>query len=217
MFTGIVTAMGRLGAVKRGESGADFVIEAGYKAIEIGESIAIDGVCLTVVEVVPGGFLVQATAETLGLTTLGHAQAGQSVNLERALSIGDRLGGHIVSGHVDGVGAIRSVEPIGDDAVRVYFGHPTELGRFIARKGSIAIDGVSLTINGVGDGVFDVVLIPHTRAVTSLGKKGPGDPVNLEIDVVARYVLRALEVDTPSGGPSGSVMHPGAAGPGASR
>lgn len=195
MFTGIVTAMGRLCSVKRGESGADFVVEAGYKAIEIGESIAIDGVCLTVVEVLPGAFLVQATAETLGLTTLGSAQAGQAVNLERALSVGDRLGGHIVSGHVDGVGTIRSVEPIGDDAVRVAFAHPPDLARFIARKGSVAIDGVSLTINGVGDGVFDVVLIPHTRAVTSLGKKGPGDPVNLEIDVVARYVIRSLEVD----------------------
>lgn len=200
MFTGIVTAMGRLGTVKRGQSGADFVIEAGYKAIEIGESIAVDGVCLTVVEVVPGGFLVQATAETLGLTTLGRAQAGQSVNLERALSVGDRLGGHIVSGHVDGVGVIRSVEPIGDEAVRVAFGHPVELSRFIARKGSIAIDGVSLTINGVGDGLFDVVLIPHTRAVTSLGRKGPGDPVNLEIDVVARYVIRSLEVDAAAAG-----------------
>jgi riboflavin synthase len=199
MFTGIVTAMGRIKSVKRGVSGADFVIEAGYKAIEIGESIAIDGTCLTVVEVVPGGFMVQATAETLSLTTLGNALAGTSVNLERALSIGDRLGGHIVSGHVDGVGTIRSVDAIGDDAVRVVFDNPKDLGRFIARKGSIAVDGISLTINGVGDGWFDVVLIPHTRAVTSLGHKGPGDPVNLEIDVVARYVIHSLDVDAASG------------------
>jgi len=199
MFTGIVTAMGRIRSVKRGGSGADFTIDCGYKAIEIGESIAIDGTCLTVVEVVPGGYLTQATAETLSLTTLGTAAAGQSVNLERALSVGDRLGGHIVSGHVDGVGTIQSIEPIGDEAVRVAFGHPRELSRFIARKGSIAVDGISLTINGVGDGVFDVVLIPHTRAVTSLGKKGVGDPVNLEVDVVARYVIRSLEVDASTG------------------
>jgi riboflavin synthase len=116
------------------------------------------------------------------------------VNLEQALRLGDRLGGHLVIGHVDGVGTIGSIEPFGDEAVRVVFSHPPELGRFVARKGSIAVDGVSLTVNGVGEGVFDAVLIPHTRLVTALGRKAVGDPVNLEVDVVSRYVLRALEV-----------------------
>jgi riboflavin synthase len=118
---------------------------------------------------------------------------GSGCNLERALRLSDRLGGHIVTGHVDGVGTIDAIVPVGDGAVRVTFGFPPELAVFFARKGSVAVDGISLTVNGVGPARFDVVLIPHTREVTTLGGKRAGDQVNLEVDVVARYVLRSLE------------------------
>ncbi|MBI2898085.1 MAG: riboflavin synthase [Deltaproteobacteria bacterium] len=194
MFTGLVQAIGRIRSLRRGESGAEIAIETPFDGLSIGESVAVEGVCLTVIGIAGRSFRTQATVETLERTTLGRLAVGSGVNLERALSLSDRLGGHIVTGHVDGVGKIKASEPVGDDAVRLTFGFPSELAVFFARKGSVAVDGISLTVNGVGPAHFDVVLIPHTQMVTTLGGKHPGDQVNLEVDVVARYVLRSLEL-----------------------
>lgn len=206
MFTGIVTNVGRVRAVeKRGDT--RFVIESDYDpdGIAIGASIACSGCCLTVVEKGrvngTGWFAVDASAETLACTTLGRWQAGTRVNLERALKAGDELGGHIVSGHVDGVGEIVDVRPEGD-SMRFTFEAPEALGRFVAPKGSVTVDGTSLTINDVEDiraGAnaprvrFGVNIIPHTQAVTTWGEARTGDAVNLEIDMLARYVARLAE------------------------
>lgn len=214
MFTGLVESKGTL--VRRTQHGSDArlvlrgdLVRAagatpgarsftGGEPIVLGESIAIDGVCLTVDTItVPGGpgpttFEVDASSETLEKTTIGRLAVGSSVNLERALPIGGRLGGHLVSGHVDGVGKIVEKVPSGA-ALKVVFEAPSELARFIAPKGSICISGVSLTVNGVSGSTFDVMLIPHTRDKTSLDGLGVGDLVNLEVDVLARYVARLLE------------------------
>ncbi|HVH43539.1 MAG TPA: riboflavin synthase [Labilithrix sp.] len=204
MFTGLVEAKGAL--VRRTQHGRDArlvlrgeLVPSGRDPIVLGESIAIDGVCLTVDKIVePGGpgatvFEVDASSETLEKTTLGRLAIGAAVNLERALPIGGRLGGHLVSGHVDGVGRVAEKIPTGA-ALKVVFEAPAELARFIAPKGSICISGVSLTVNGVSGSTFDVMLIPHTRDKTSLDGLTVGDPVNLEVDVLARYVARLLEV-----------------------
>jgi len=200
MFTGIVETKGR---VRRRESrGADarLVVEGelGPEALVLGESIAVDGVCLTVARIVEPGpgraaFEADASAETLAKTTLGSLEAGAAVNLERALPAGGRLGGHIVSGHVDGVGTIRGKEPVGA-AVKVTFEVPPALLPFIAPKGSMCVSGVSLTVNHVSDATssFDVVLVPHTRDKTSLDALPLGSAVNLEVDLLARYVARLL-------------------------
>jgi riboflavin synthase len=197
VFTGIVEHVGRLRALDRGVSGARMRIEAPFEGLVLGESIAIDGTCLTVVHVFPDGFEVEATAETLARTTLGDRKPGDGLNLERALAAGARLGGHIVLGHVDGLGEVVSRTELGDDAVRVVFRAPRTLAPYVAAKGSIAVDGVSLTVNEVANGTFDVVLIPWTRRHTTLESRGVGDAVNLEVDVLARYVQRALEARTP--------------------
>ena len=207
MFTGLVETKGTL--VRRTQHGRDarLVIRgelirgtAGARPdpIVLGESIAVDGVCLTVDTIVaPGGpgpsvFEVDASSETLQRTTLGGLPIGAPVNLERALAVGARLGGHIVSGHVDGVGRVVSVQPVGT-AHEVLFEAPAELARFIAPKGSICVSGVSLTVNGVDGARFAVMLIPHTWEKTSLDALAPGSPVNLEVDLLARYVARLLE------------------------
>ena len=204
MFTGLVEAKGTL--VRRTQHGRDArlvlrgeLIVAGKDPIVLGESIAVDGVCLTVDTIVEAGgagptvFEVDASSETLEKTTLGSLAAGASVNLERALPIGGRLGGHIVSGHVDGVGRVLEKIPTGA-ALKVVFEAPAELARYIAPKGSICVSGVSLTVNGVSGATFDVMLIPHTRDKTSLDGLAVGALVNLEVDVLARYVARLLEV-----------------------
>ena len=208
MFTGLVESKGTL--VRRTQHGRDArlvvrgeLVTPGKDPIVLGESIAIDGVCLTVDTIVePGGahtpgaastFEVDASSETLAKTTLGSLAIGASVNLERALPIDGRLGGHIVSGHVDGVGRVREKIPTGA-ALRVVFDAPAELARYIAPKGSICVSGVSLTVNGVSGSSFDVMLIPHTRDKTSLDALAVGAPVNLEVDILARYVARLLEV-----------------------
>lgn len=204
MFTGLVEAKGTL--VRRTQHGHDarLVIRgelapAGRDPVVLGESIAVDGVCLTVDTIVEAGgpgatvFEVDASSETLEKTTLGSLAAGASVNLERALPIGGRLGGHIVSGHVDGVGRVLEKIPTGA-ALKVVFEAPAELARYIAPKGSICVSGVSLTVNGVSGASFDVMLIPHTRDKTSLDGLAVGALVNLEVDVLARYVARLLEV-----------------------
>lgn len=192
MFTGLVEAMGTL--VRRSMRGreAELVIESPFPDLVLGESIAVDGVCLTVTSFEGGTFHLDASSETLEKTTLGKLAPKQRVNLERALPVGGRLGGHIVSGHVDGVGTIAEQKPSGG-ALEVTFRAPAELMRFIAEKGSICVSGVSLTVNHVKNDTFDVMLIPHTREKTSLDGLTVGAPVNLEVDLLARYVARLVE------------------------
>ncbi|MDB5365191.1 MAG: riboflavin synthase [Rhodospirillales bacterium] len=192
MFTGIVTDVGRVASVATGGT-VRFEIETVWDvdAIDIGASIACAGPCLTVVARGDGRFAVEASNETLARTTLGGWKTGSRVNLERALRFGDELGGHLVSGHVDGVGKLVERHPDGDSE-RMSFEMPAELARFIAPKGSITIDGVSLTVNEVADRRFGVNLIPLTLRATTLGDLAPGDAVNLEVDLLARYVERLL-------------------------
>ena len=203
MFTGIVTDVGRVRAVKRA-AGRDtrFVIETAYDTsdIAIGASIACAGCCLTAVETGPGWFAADASSETLACTTLGAWLEGTRINLERALKAGDELGGHLVSGHVDGVGSLIEVRPEAGSR-RLVFELPRRLGRFVAAKGSIAVDGVSLTVNEVDDRGettrFGANIIPHTQSVTTLGWLTTGDRVNMEVDLMARYVARLNESHAP--------------------
>ncbi len=190
MFTGIVTDIGTVVAREtRGDT--HFRIRTRYEtaSIDIGASIACAGVCLTVVQKGADWFAVDVSAESLSRTTLGSWTDGKAINLERSLKVGDELGGHIVSGHVDGVGEVIATRNEGD-SLRIDVRAPTALAGFIAEKGSITIDGASLTVNGVEGNAFGVNLIPHTQQVTTLGKLKAGDKVNLEIDVLARYVAR---------------------------
>lgn len=190
MFTGIITDIGSVKAIS-GEGDVRFDINTAFVMddVAIGASIACAGVCLTVIEKDEGWFAVQASDETLQKTTLGDWQADTKINLERALKLGDELGGHIVSGHVDGVAHVVSTQAIGD-SMKIDFEAPRDLAAFIAQKGSATIDGVSLTVNDVDDCLFSVNIIPHTQSETTLGKLIEGDRVNLEIDVLARYVAR---------------------------
>jgi riboflavin synthase len=194
MFTGIVTDVGEIIAREpRGDVRFTIATRFDPATIAIGASIACAGCCLTVVGTdSSGSFQVQASAESLSKTTLGHWRVGTRVNLERALKVGDELGGHLMSGHVDGVGQILSINPEGDSR-RFRFTVPKELAKFIAPKGSVALDGTSLTVNEVEGSVFGVNLIPHTLAVTTWGDAKPGDAVNVEIDTLARYVARVAE------------------------
>lgn len=196
MFTGIVTDMGEILAVSRdGDLRARIATAYDPEGIDIGASIACDGVCLTVVDrgAAPRAwFDVQISAETLSKTNLGGWAPGRRVNLERALRVGDELGGHIVSGHVDGLAEIVGREPEGA-SVRFTFRAPAALARYIAPKGSVALNGTSLTVNEVAGTDFGVNIIPHTQAVTTWGTAAVGDRVNLEIDTLARYVARLAE------------------------
>ena len=194
MFTGIITDIGRIRAIKDTARDRRFEVQTSYDltTIDIGASIAHSGCCLTVVEKGEGWFAVEVSGETLDVTTLDEWQVGRRVNLERAARVGDELGGHIVSGHVDGVGEVTSVaEEGGSHRVRVRV--PKPLHRYVAPKGSITVEGVSLTVNEVEDDVFGVNLIPHTWDVTTLGELEPGRRVNLEIDMLARYLARWRE------------------------
>lgn len=190
MFTGIITDVGRVRAVER-QGDTRFTVETAFamETVPIGASIANNGVCLTVVEKGPGWFAVQASAETLSKTTLGGWAEGTRVNLERALKVGDELGGHIVSGHVDGVATVVDLRADGESK-RFTFEVPAPLARYIASKGSVALDGVSLTVNEVDGARFGVNIIPHTQDATTFGTLKVGDRVNLEIDMLARYVAR---------------------------
>lgn len=199
MFTGIITNIGEVLAVEpRAQGLARLTIACGYDpdSIGVGASIACSGVCLTVVargkEGSRGWFSVEAAAETLRLTTVGSWRRGTQVNLERALKIGDELGGHMVAGHADGLAGVVRRENLTDMA-RFTFRAPQPLTRFIAAKGSVALDGVSLTVNDVADPTFSVLIIPHTLKVTTLGALGPGARLNLEVDQMARYAARLLE------------------------
>ncbi len=193
MFTGIITAVGRVCRLRREDGGIDLTIASAYDSAEIalGASIACSGVCLTVVAVETGAFSVQASAETLACSTLGDWVEGTPVNLERALRVGDELGGHIVSGHVDGVARLLDRRPEGE-SVRLVIEAPAALMPYVAAKGSVALDGVSLTVNEVAAGYFGVNLIPYTLAHTGFGEARPGQRMNFEIDPIARYVARLL-------------------------
>jgi len=197
MFTGIVTGLGTVRAITPISGGADMRLEittpwADHATIAIGASIACSGCCLTAIELGPDWFAVTASQETLSLTTLGRWKVGTRINLERALKLGDELGGHIVSGHVDGLGDVLSATPE-HGSTRWRFQVPTALARFIAQKGSVTIDGVSLTVNEAGPDSFGVNIIPHTAEVTTFGLLKPGDQTNIEIDTLARYVARLQE------------------------
>ncbi|MDF0603081.1 riboflavin synthase [Psychromarinibacter sp. C21-152] len=200
MFTGIVTDVGEVLEVEqRGDLRARITTAYDVETIEIGASIACDGVCLTAIatgKTPRGWFDVEISAETVSKTNIGRNgwTAGKRINLERALKVGDELGGHIVSGHVDGVAEVLSVTPEGD-STRILFRAPEALARFIAPKGSIALNGTSLTVNEVDGRDFGVNLIPHTQEVTTWGDIAPGDAVNLEVDTMARYVARLREYE----------------------
>lgn len=191
MFTGLVQTVGQITRVERRGVDATVRIACDFEGYEHGESIAVDGCCLSVVESGAGWFAAQASAETLRLTVLGDRASGDPVHLERAMRPDQRLGGHLVTGHVDGVGRVLAHASLGD-ALEVAFEVPAVLAPFVAPKGSIAIDGVSLTVNRASGTRFDVVLVPVTQTETRLAQRGPGTRVNLEVDVLAKYVARLL-------------------------
>ena len=194
MFTGIVTDIGRVRAVRQTERDRRYEIETAWNVsgIDLGASISHAGCCLTVVERLDGAIAVEVSGETLDKTTLGRWDTGDRVNLERAAKLGDEMGGHVVSGHVDGLGTVVSIEPVGGSH-KVVVEAPEPLHRYIAAKGSITVDGVSLTVNAVDGRRFDLNIIPHTWDATTLGTLKVGDPVNLEIDMLARYLARWQE------------------------
>lgn len=213
MFTGLVEERGKVvGRSHLGAGpGARLTVQTTLGPLALGESVAVDGVCLTVVDGTGGGpgagnrgtFVADVSAETLARTTLGTLAVGSQVNLERATALGQRMGGHVVAGHVDGLGTVAERTPVGE-ALKVAFAFPPALAGFLAEKGSVTVNGVSLTINGVTRNTFDVVLVPHTRKVTELDALPTGATVNLEVDILARYVARQLQVlregSTPGGG-----------------
>jgi riboflavin synthase len=201
VFSGLVKGIGRVAS--RTSSGGDvrFAIELGSAAmapLAVGGSVAVNGVCLTAVTVTPGGFTADVSAATLAVTTLGRLAAGSRVNLEPPLKAGDPLDGHIVTGHVDGVGEVVAVEPVGSSK-RIVVAVPAALSRYIAAKGSVAVDGVSLTVNAVGAVQFEVNIIPHTQSVTVIGEYARGTAVNIEIDMLARYLERLVQRDAHGG------------------
>jgi riboflavin synthase len=193
VFTGIVREVGRVAALDGGSDGVRLEVDAPETAaaVAIGDSVAINGVCLTAVAVADGRIAFDAVPETLARTSLGRLGTGATVNVEPALRAGEPLGGHYVQGHVDGVGTVRSADAEGDGR-RVWFDAPPELLRYVVEKGSVAVEGTSLTVADLDGAGFAVALIPHTLEATTLGALTPGDPVNLEADVLAKYVERLL-------------------------
>lgn len=194
MFTGLIEAVGTVAAIEPRGGDVRLSVDVGalpFGDVLLGESIAVSGCCLTVVAFDARTFAADVSTESLARTTLGALRAGSKVNLERAMLASTRFGGHLVSGHVDGVGRVASIVDDGR-AQRWRFEAPRALLRYVAEKGSICVDGVSLTVNGVDDAGFDVALIPHTLAHTAFGTNGVGDAVNLEVDLVARYVERLM-------------------------
>jgi riboflavin synthase len=200
VFTGIVEAVGSVRSVRRREGRAELVVEAPGVAegTRVGDSIAVNGACLTATAVEGTSLRFEAVLETLERSALGGLREGSAVNLERALRADGRLDGHIVQGHVDGTGRVRELRRQGDD-VRLFVDCEPGFAELLVEKGSVAIDGVSLTVVDVGPSGFDVALIPHTLTVTTLGRLAPGDPVNLEADVLGKYVKRYLERVLPAG------------------
>ena len=211
MFTGIIEGTGTVAALAAAAdgSGARLEVEAPWLAgrLAVGESVAVNGCCVTVAQATAAGFAADLVAETLRRTALGGLAAGAVVNLERPMALGGRLGGHLVQGHVDGVAKVLDRTPVGDgQEIRVEL--PPELERYVVEKGSVAVDGVSLTVAGVGPGWFAVALVPHTLEVTTLGRRRPGDPVQLVVDVVAKYVERLVQPWTDrAGNPTRAGAH----------
>lgn len=202
MFTGIIERVGKIETVKDVRGGARFLINrgSGDYAITLGDSVAVDGACLTATGFEKDAFWADASPETLKLTTLGSLKPGNEVNLERAIALGGRLGGHIVSGHVDGLATLKSRQDRGE-FVELQLAIPKELLKYVALKGSAAISGVSLTVNSVaGDGTVGLMIIPHTINATTLKNKRPGDALNFEVDLLARYVERLLTSGAVGGG-----------------
>jgi riboflavin synthase len=193
MFTGIIRELGRIAAIDATSDGARIVVEAPATAGDAiaGDSVAVNGVCLTVTESANGTLGFDAVPETLRRSSLGALTPGERVNVEPALRAGEPLGGHYVQGHVDGVGEVRGSEPEGDGR-RVWIDVPAELRRYLVEKGSVAVEGVSLTVAELDDAGLAVALVPHTLAVTTLGRLAPGDRVNIEVDVLAKYVERLV-------------------------
>lgn len=200
MFNGIIETVGRLVEVRRRRGSARLVIDSALPAAQLveGESIAVDGACLTLVACGAGRMEFDAVTETLSRTTLGEARPGRRLNLERSLRVGARLDGHLVQGHVDAVVKVEGVARAGDDR-RLRLALPSEVRRYVARKGSIALAGVSLTVAAVDNCAFEVALVPYTLERTTLGEVRPGDRLNLETDLIARYLERMLERERPSG------------------
>ena len=196
MFTGIVEELGRVRAITHADGGARLELSCTVVIDDaaIGDSIAVNGCCLTVVELGEGRWAADAVTETLDRTALGRITAGDRVNLERPVRAEDRLGGHIVQGHVDGVGELVARDALPDGSTRMRFTVPDHLLRYVVEKGSITLDGISLTVAAVDDtaAAVEIAVIPHTLAVTTLGPKAPGDPVNIEVDVLAKHVERLL-------------------------
>ncbi len=196
MFTGIVEELGTVRAVTPNEGGARIEIDAAtvLDDAQLGDSIAVNGCCLTVVELGAGRWAADAVTETLDRTGLGGLTAGDPVNLERPVRVEDRLGGHIVQGHIDGVASVARREPLPDGSTRMAFTLPAGLLRYVVEKGSITLDGISLTVAALDDATatVEVAVIPHTLSVTTLGVRAPGDPVNVEVDILAKHVERLL-------------------------
>lgn len=197
MFTGIIEELGEVTAWEQGPDAARLTVRAPLAVSDAkhGDSISVSGVCLTVVDQGPDWFTADVMAMTIAMSTLSGVTAGTKVNIERAAQVGDRLGGHIVQGHIDGTSTVLSIED-GSAWRVVRFSLAPELAALVARKGSIAIDGVSLTVSAVGDDWFEVSLIPETLSATTLGSRVVGDAVNIETDILARHIVRALEVST---------------------
>jgi riboflavin synthase len=201
VFSGLVKGIGRIATRTQHGADARFVIELGglrLAPLAIGGSIAVNGVCLTAVAVTPKSFTADVSAATLAVTTLGRLAAGARVNLEPPLKAGDPLDGHIVTGHVDGVGEVVAVEPVGR-STRVVVAVPAPLARYVAAKGSVAVDGVSLTVNAVAGAELEVNIIPHTQSVTVIGEYARGTAVNIEVDMLARYLERLVQADARAG------------------
>jgi riboflavin synthase len=199
MFTGLIETIGTVREKRPGSGATRIAVESDLPldTVSDGDSVAVNGVCLTVVKRSGRRFYADVIQETLDLSTLGSLRTGEKVNLERALALGDRLGGHLVQGHVDGTGVVREVIRQGND-YRLRTGMPGDLGRYVALKGSIAVDGVSLTVSAVNEDWFEAALIPETRKNTGLGRLRRGDAVNLEVDLMARYLARLLQgMDNP--------------------
>lgn len=197
MFTGIIAATGSVARLQQVESEWRLSIEAGkldMSDVQLGDSIAVNGCCLTVVAMATSSFDADVSNETMRCTTLGKLSTGSRVNLEKAMQASDRFGGHIVSGHVDGVGTLDSMEPEGK-SIRLQFSAPSQIRRYIAAKGSICIDGTSLTVNTVNGNQFTVNIIPHTQEETIIGNYQAGQQVNLEVDIIARYLERLMQND----------------------
>ena len=200
MFTGIIRERGRVALVEGDSDARRLHIEAPAtaSALVVGDSVSVDGCCLTATEVADGRFAVTAVPETIGRTTLGALAEGHEVNLETATRAGEPLGGHYVQGHVDGVGRVESVE-LEEEGARMRISAPAELLRYCVEKGSVAVGGVSLTIAGLDDGAFEVALVPHTLEQTTLGRAQPGDPLNIEVDILAKYVEKLVHPGTITG------------------